>query len=211
MNSIKEQLDHIMTLLEAGDYETAVRRSGEIFAEANERWTADHNGGRDTERPLTELAVSAITHVQALCAAGLMRDAFETATSTIYLVSREAPVNPDARFALIPLGVEAISSFMQTLAMLSQQPDETAREHATVVVSLLASMLFAHYKLYKDVHPDAEPVKAAYQVLDDMIKARLVQSPKLHTPDGEVDPDDVEPVFAELIGRTRALGYFSVE
>lgn len=209
MQDINIKLNDIRQKLENGDIDTAVRDSAELFAQANEIWTADYNAGRPADRSLADLAVSSIAHIQALAGAGLVRDAYETATSMTYLLCREKPASRETQYALIPLFVLSISMFMRVLPQIGTQPDETQREHATVVTGLTASMLYYYYNLCKDVHPDVDPTKAAHSILQDMIHSGLVQSPTLHTPDGDVQPTDYEAVFAEIIGRAKALGLFA--
>lgn len=202
---LKRQLDDILGMLERGDTDSAVRESGEIFSRANNRCAADN-----TPENMSRLALTAISHIQALTAAGFVRDGFETACSMLYLISDSRTRNSETDYALIPLGVEAVSLLMQALPqMFPAGPDENAREHSTVVASILASLLYHNYIAYHDIHPEAPATTAARQIINDMIQARMMQAPTIQTPDGDVAPTDTEPVFAELIGRARALGFFA--
>lgn len=208
--NFNQKINKITDMLANGDIEDAVRVSADLFAHTNGEWTTRHNAGEECAELLSDLVSIAILHIQALSTAGMHADAFETATSMLYLIAREGYGDHDeVRYGTIPLGVEAVSEFMNALGTLGREPDDTDREHATRIASFLSSCLYHNYNAYASIHPDVPPTAAARQMFTDPGFRSLIQHPLISTPDGDVSPDDHEPIFADLVGRAKAMGFFN--
>ena len=95
---------------------------------------------------------------------------------------------------------------MQIITQQFSNADSIEREHFNEIMRYLASMLYFYYNKVDQSRPDFPHLHATYQILSQLRTEVDIQSPMIKVLDEEISPDSPLPLFADLVGRSQAMG-----
>ena len=95
---------------------------------------------------------------------------------------------------------------MQIIPQQFSNADSIEREHFNEIMRYLASMLYFYYNKVGQSRPDFPHLHATYQILSQLRTEVDIQSPMIKVLDEEISPDSPLSLFADLVGRSQAMG-----
>lgn len=215
MNDIEPSCDfgaitaEIAVLLQSGDIAQAVRVSGELLANTDNRLRTLHNGHKPIKDAVAKFAEAAILHVHALRMAHADGDAFSCAIGallTIEVYQAADMVIPSRKLRLYSFALTSlIDSFDRSGAPSS--PEE--EDHRGYMLSYLASLLYFYYKKTADNDPSDSSLPEAYNFLNAIRSSGAIQTPTIKLGEKDVDPTTPGPLLIDILGRAAALGIYN--
>lgn len=220
---MKTLIADIEALASSDAIDDAVRLSGEELARFDNIWRMAHNRyanneaadatlPQDVADAIANVAEIAICHCDMLMRAGLFRDAYATAVTTIMSIAME---QQEAQLSQQMLALTALSCMALDALSDKVNPDDAhAATHFPVIARYCASMLYYWY---------SQTVSAAgvwhhrvTPLLRELIRHSAVESPEVTisvpTPGDQetfttrtVSASDTNAILADLLGRSAAL------
>lgn len=191
----------------------AVRLSGELLAKINNQWRIAHNGHDDEGKAVALAAMlkAAASHVAALVAVHAYSDACSTSVMVLYMAAREGRPSVKAeRCDALSLWSNALYSLLMILGRLQPQSRQDV-EHVGTIGRYIASMLYHYYIKVMEETPGCPYLHEAYPVLEAIRGSITVQSPVIDVLGVEIDPAEPMELFADLLGRARAMGLLELD
>lgn len=213
MDKIKALLQNCATIddmLDRGEVADAVRFSGELLANADALWTEARNKNASSQNEITALAILAAYHCDALAMMSNINDAYATAVTALFQIAIDGNDSLSIKQSALQLYITAIFSLMQIIQQQLNNADNTAREHVNEIMRYLASMLYYYYNKVGNVRPDFPHLQVAYQILSQLRNDVDIQSPTIKVLNEEVNPSAPLSLFADLVGRSQAMGLISL-
>ena len=209
MDKIKVLLQNCATIdemLDRGEVDDAVRLSGELLAKADALWTAARNNKEATLDKISALAILAAYHCDALAMMSNVNDAYATAVTALFQMAIDGSYSLSLGQSALQLYNTAIVSLMQIIPQQFSNADTIDHEHLNEILRYLASMLYFYYNKVGNARPDFPHLQVAYQILSQLRNEVDIQSPMIKVLDEEISPDSPLPLFADLVGRSQAMG-----
>lgn len=216
MKTIQDKIRQLLGELPRVDEmspDDAMRFSGELLAKVNNQWRLAHNG-HDTEAEVAALAGMlrvAAAHVASLVAVHAFSDAYSTSVMMLYIAAREGkPATVAERCDTLSLWSSALYSLLMLLSKLQPQSRQDV-EHVEAIGRYIASMLYHYYIKVMEETPGCPYLHEAYPMLNAVKGSIVVQSPVIDVLGEQVDPEEPMPLFADLLGRSRAMGLIELD
>lgn len=202
------RLNEIAALMHAGDYNTAVKVSGEYLAEADGVFTAIFNAKGDYADAADATLKLGVAHTDALFAASEYREAF----SLSLMLMLQASVTDRARHnavEMLALCVIALSSLQHCVTHLAQ--DDFTKEHLMPIMRYLASLAFAYFKEVGKTEDENATnwQRRAYLHLHDLLQ--LVEEDTINVNRLQDRPLRPTQTVGDAIAHARALELFDVD
>lgn len=202
-STIDEMIDH-------GDVADAVRLSGELLAKADALWTTAQNNKASSLDEISALAILAAYHCEALAMMSNVNDAYATAVTALFQMAIDGNDSLSLKQSALQLYITAIFALMQIIQQQFANADATEREHLNEIMRYLASMLYYYYNQVGVANSEFPHLPVAYQILSQLQNNVDIQSPTIKVVDEEVNPSAPLPLFADLVGRSHAMGLINV-
>ena len=206
INALLENCRSIDELLDKGDIEDAVRLSGELLAKADALWTVARNNNSTSQNEISALAILAAYHCDALAMMSNCNDAYATAVTALFQMAIDRSDSLSLNQSAMQLYITAIFALMQIIQQQFANADATDREHLNEIMRYLASMLYYYYNKVGKARPDFPHLHVAYQILSQLRNDVDIQTPTIKVVDEDVNPSAPLPLFADLVGRSHAMG-----
>ena len=209
MDKIKVLLENcssIDEMLDGGNIEDAVRFSGELLAQSDTLWATARNNQGSTIDEISALSIIATYHCEALSMMSNANDAYATAITVLFQMAIDGNESLSLNQSAMQLYNTAIISLMQIIPQQFSNADAIEREHLNEIMRYLASMLYFYYNKMGKVRPDFPHLHVTYQILSQLRNEVDIQSPMIKVLDEEISPDSPLPLFADLVGRSQAMG-----
>lgn len=207
--SVSEQFD---TMLNEGNVADAVRVTGEALAVADGCWTERFNRKEPNGEELRMSNLIGTLHVEALLHAGAYAEGFSTAMLLLLRSASfgEQSVELDKSCVMaLYLSIIAELRFMENSGDLAA--DATVGEHASAVVTLLASMLYDMYRKISSSDAEFPALSEIYPLLKDLEGNDAIQWPEVEIDGRRIAVGDYREMLADAVGRARAISLFAVE
>ncbi|MBR5332392.1 MAG: hypothetical protein IKV32_03735 [Muribaculaceae bacterium] len=206
INALLENCRSIDEMLDKGDIEDAVRLSGELLAKADALWTVARNNNSTSQNEISALAILAAYHCDALAMMSNCNDAYATAVTALFQMAIDRSDSLSLNQSAMQLYITAIFALMQIIQQQFANADATDREHLNEIMRYLASMLYYYYNKVGKARPDFPHLHVAYQILSQLRNDVDIQTPTIKVVDEDVNPSAPLPLFADLVGRSHAMG-----
>lgn len=203
------QTAEIAVLLQTGDIDQAVRTSGELLAESDNRLRSLCNDHKPLDEAIQQFIEAAILHVHALRLAGAVNDAFSCAIGallTVEVYSMADAIEPSRKLRLYSL---ALTSAIDSFDRMPETGDPSQEDHRGYILSYLASLLYHYYKETAAVTPDDSSLPEAYNFLKAIQSSGAIQTPTIKLGEKDVDPASPGPLLVDIMGRAAALGLYA--
>lgn len=198
-----------LDMLLEGRVEDAVALSGEELAVADTRWRQAYNSGDDIVPATDNLLQAAFSHIECLEAAALPLVAYSTTLVVLYastLGNADSKSISNGRLILWLKACRLLENLIDNLPAI----DESGQEHIRAIICYQLSMLYVTYRKCHEHGVEGMVMTDAYQMLDAM--RNIVRYPTVSINGTAVNIDnEAQPLMADLLGRARAIGLFSVE
>ncbi|MDE5553701.1 MAG: hypothetical protein K2J10_00775, partial [Muribaculaceae bacterium] len=182
------QTAEIAVLLQSGDIEQAVRTSGELLAESDNRLRTLRNEQQPLDEAIQQFVEAAILHVHALRLAHAVNDAFSCAIGallTVEIYGLADVVEPSRKLRLYSF---ALTSAIDSFDRMTETGDPSQEDHRGYILSYLASLLYHYYKETAAVTPDDSSLPEAYNFLKAIQSSGAIQTPTIKLGAKDVDP-----------------------
>ncbi len=212
MEQIKALLNNCSTIdemIDRGEVCDAVRLSGELLAQADASWATARNAKNTTADEITALAILAAYHCEALAMMSNINDAYATSITALFQIAIDGNSSLSLDQSAIQLYITAIFALMQIIQQQLNNADSAAREHVNEIMRYLVSMLYYYYNKVGKARHDFPHLQVAYQILSQLRKDVEIQSPTIKVLNEEVNPSAPLPLFADLVGRSQAMGFMN--
>lgn len=209
MDKIKVLLQNchsIDDMIDRGNLEDAMRFSGELLARADQLWTLARKENRTATDEITALLILATYHCEALAMANNANEAYATAVAALFQMAIDGSYSLSLGQSALQLYNTAIVSLMQIIPQQFSNADTIDHEHLNEILRYLASMLYFYYNKVGKTRPNFPHLQVAYQILSQLRNEVDIQSPMIKVLDEEISPDSPLPLFADLVGRSQAMG-----
>ncbi len=200
-------------LVDSGEFNEAVRLTGEALAISDAQWTSLVNAHLPAVDALCASNRIGALHAEALFMAGAVDTCFSTSmlmlmrsggSLTDSLQVQESVLN-------IPLyAILSLNKFMER-CQASGALDDFLSDHATAIMILLASMLYSLYAKIGEADPAFTGLYDLRGSLSDMIAGDLVRKGDININGKVINSDDYLAIMGDVIGRARAIGLFVIE
>ena len=209
INALLENCRSIDEMLDKGDIEDGVRLSGELLAKADSLWSVARNNNSTSQNEIAALAILAAYHCDALAMMSNCNDAYATAVTALFQMAIDGSDSLSLNQSAMQLYITAIFALMQIIQQQFANADATDREHLNEIMRYLASMLYYYYNKVGKARPDFPHLHVAYQILSQLRNDVDIQTPTIKVVDEEVNPSAPLPLFADLVGRSHAMGFMN--
>lgn len=209
MDKIKVLLENCSTIdemLDGGNIEDAVRFSGELLAKADSLWTMAKNEKSSTLDEISALSILAAYHCEALSMISNANDAYATAVTALFQMAIDGNDSLSLKQSAMQLYNSAIISLMQIIPQQFSNANAEDRVHLNEIMRYLASMLYFYYNKVGKARPDFPHLHVTYQILTQLRNDVDIESPTIKVLDEEVNPSAPLSLFADLVGRSQAMG-----
>lgn len=210
INALLKNCANIDEMIDRGEIEDAVRLSGELLAEVDALWTTARNNNASSLNEISALSILAAYHCEALAMMSNINDAYATAITALFQMAIDGNDSLSLKQSAMQLYITAIFTLMQIINQQFANADATEREHLNEIMRYLASMLYYYYNQVGVANSDFPHLPVAYQILSQLKNNVDIQSPTIKVLDKEVNPSTPLPLFADLAGRSQAMGLLSV-
>lgn len=192
----------IDNMLDKGNIQDAVLLSGEKLAIIDSIWTDIRNNNQPTIDEISTLAIIASYHAQSLAMMGDFQNSYATSATVLFQIAYDGNTSLSLSQSSLLLYIVAITSLMQLINHIHND-DDIIREHIEAIMRYLASLLYYQYNIINKTNPDFPHLATAYHLLR-MLK---VDSPTIKVLSEHINPDNPLPIFSDLIGRSKAMGF----
>lgn len=203
-----EATAEIAVMLQSGDNEGAVRRSGELLAECDNRLRKLYNEKVPAGDAVAEFIEAAVLHVHSLRRAYAYADAFSCAVGallTIEVYQAATAVDADRKTRLYH---DAIRSAIDCFDSAGDATDPTVEEHRGYILSYLASLLYHYYRQAVAEGSESSVLTEVYSFLKAISQSGAIQSPTIKLGEIDVDPSSPGPLLVDVMGRAAAIGIY---
>lgn len=201
-------VEEIGRYISEGDYESAVRLSGEMLAKCDSLLRNAYQRQETDEDDVTSFVQAALLHVHALrltktqaaeqflCAVGVLL------SLEVYNVGNMADNTDKMR-----LYYYAIQSAIDGFESLQQTDTAESEEHRGYILSYLASMLYYYYGLALAEDNASGALSDVYQFLQAIKDSGAIQSPTIRLGEKELNPaNEAGSLLVDILSRAAALG-----
>ncbi len=215
MNNISSNRDfgtltaEIAVLLQSGDIDQAVRTSGELLAECDNKLRSLRNDPKPLDQTVQQFIEAAILHVHALRLAGAVTEAFSCAIGvllTVEVYGLTKDVDPSRKLRLYSF---ALTSAIDSFDRMADSTDPANEDHRGYILSYLASLLYHYYKATAETDPEDSSLPEAYNFLKAIQSSGAIQTPTIKLGEKDVDPATPGPLLVDIMGRAAALGLYA--
>lgn len=110
------------------------------------------------------------------------------------------------RVSLLCMAVECVDRLMRLTPA-----DDFTRQHATVVVSELGSLLYHAYNQLCRLEREGDILNDAYSLLRELQRLNAIEWPTINIGREQIEVADRGRVLGDVIGRLRALEWFRTD
>ncbi len=189
-------------MLDNGDIQDAVMLSGEKLAIIDSLWTGVRNNKQPSIDEISTLAIIASYHAQSLAMMGDNHNAYATAVTVLFQIAYDGNISLSLSQSSLMLYITAITSLMEIVNHIHND-DDSVKEHIEAIMRYLASLLYYQYNIVNKSNPSFPHLSPAYHLL----RMLNVESPTITVLDKKINPETSLPVFSDLMGRSKAMGF----
>lgn len=209
MTDFLKKYNEIDRLSENGDTDTALRESGSALAEADNQWTKAYNSRNNTPDDIESFALMASQHCELLLSAGYTADTYGTALLSLLQTDIDGHTSARINRCAMILYETALVAMIK-LSESTPADDNDCREHMSYIMHYLSSMLYHYYRKVGAESPGFDALHSAYNLLKQMEPLGVVSEKiTMAGKEEQTDPASSREILADLIGRSRALGWIT--